>query len=194
MTTKRPSAKPSAPELQALSEEMQRISGNLRSDAFLSIIQTADAVNRYLDSRLRQTAASRTGLAILDALVVNNGIMKPVDIAQAVSRTKYTISRVISTLEKHKLIKKDTSLDFDGRVRKIAITRKGLELLSRTLEGRQRIAEQATSVLSQKRLSELIDLLSELKKHLDSEIEKNTRNAAIRRKMDNKRIHLIEVG
>jgi DNA-binding MarR family transcriptional regulator len=186
MPTKLSAEKRTNEEIQALSEEMKKITRNLRNDAFLSVIQTADAIDRFLETRLRQTPASRTGLAILDALVMNNGRMRPVDIAKAVSRTKYTITRVISTLEKHGLVKKSNSIEFDGRVRKIAITQKGVDLISRTLGGRQQVAKEATSVLNKSELSQLTDLLEKLKSHLDSDLDRINMDLAMQRKRRNK--------
>jgi DNA-binding MarR family transcriptional regulator len=160
-------------ELDTLAREIRLFSGEMRHDTWLSIITTADAVNRYLIIKLRRARSHSTRYGILNALVTHEQSMTPTALSKAVFRSKYNVSRVVDKLERDGLVEKH-SLSADRRVRKIDITPRGVNFIRETIPERRKIGEEVTSVLSRDEIATLRDILKRLRRHLNNLISKET--------------------
>ncbi|MBN1376627.1 MAG: MarR family transcriptional regulator, partial [Dehalococcoidia bacterium] len=154
-------------DIDALSNDMRLLSANMRHDAWLAIMTTADAVNRYMVIRLKRTRAASTKMGVLNALVLNDGIMTPTALSKVVFRSKYEITRIINRLEKERLVKKQPSRT-DRRERKIIITPKGINFIRQAMPERQRTTEKVTAIFGPEEMDMLSNMLKRLRKHLNN--------------------------
>lgn len=152
-------------EIEPLATEIREQASELQGEIFLSFSYTADVFNRYLDILLTRRNSSRTRFGILHNLITHGGSMTPTEIAKRVFRSKHAVTRAIDVLEKDGLVRRGT-VRGDRRLRKVNITRKGLELIQANVDDRREISLQALSCLSQKQSEELKVILERLRKHL----------------------------
>src|SRR3972149_10368564 len=111
--------------IESMAKEIRTQAGNIKVDTFLSYLHTSDIINRYLDLLLPDRNISRAGFNVLHNLILNDGNMIPTDISKKTFRSKYSVTRVIDTLEKQGLVKRRPA-GRDRRTRRVDITRKGL--------------------------------------------------------------------
>jgi DNA-binding MarR family transcriptional regulator len=152
-------------EIEPLATEIREQAGELQGEIFLSFSYTADVFNRYLDILLARRNSSRTRFGILHNLITHGGSMTPTEIAKRVFRSKHAVTRAIDVLEKDGLVRRGT-VRGDRRIRKVNITRKGLELIEANVDDRREISQQAMSCLGQRQSEELKVILERLRKHL----------------------------
>lgn len=152
--------------IESIAADIRTQARHLRVDTFLSLIYTADVVNRYLDIELTKQPASRTGFNVLNNLILHGGIMTPTDISKRIFRSKHAVTRIIDTLEKQGLVKREP-IGEDRRTRKVSITKKGLELIKvTTADEQRRISHAVFSPLNEKQTKELNMILREVRKHV----------------------------
>lgn len=164
--------KDTQPELDSLAKEIKLLSSEMRQDAWLSIITTADAVNRYLTLRLRRARFHSTRYGILNALVTRgDGDMTLTTLSKVVFRSKYNVSRVLDKLERDGLVERHASSS-DRRIRKIVITPRGIDIMRESMPERREIANEVTSILSKDEMDILRNVLKRLRKHLNNLIAK----------------------
>ena len=153
--------------------EVKYIARALRAQAcdpkvkvFLSYLYTSDIVNKYLDNALAHENVTRAGFNVLHFLVLNGGSMIPTTISKKTSRSKYSVTRVVDTLEKLGLVER-LSTGSDRRTRRIGITRRGLDMVKNgTLVSRQPMCNEIFQTLSEERIAELANLLREVRKNI----------------------------
>ena len=156
--------------IETMATDIRAQARHLRVDTFLQFIYTADIVNRYLDIQLTKLPASRTGFNVLHNLILHGGSMTPTAISKRVFRSKHAVTRIIDTLEKQGFLKREP-IGEDRRIRKVSITRKGLNFIRRTSsEGRQRVSHEVFSTLDQKQVEELNTTLRQVRKHVIARI------------------------
>jgi len=160
-------------DIDTLSKEIKLFSSAMRQDTWLSIITTADAVNRYLTIRLRRARSHSTRYGILNALVTHEGHMTPTALSKAVFRSKYNITRVVDKLERDGLVERHSS-STDARVRRVIITPRGIDFIRETMPERREITDEATSCLSRDEMDMLRNIMTRLRKHLNNLISRET--------------------
>lgn len=152
--------------IESMAADIRAQARQLRVDTFLSFIYTADIVNRYLDIQITKLPVSRTGFSVLHNLILRGGSMTPTEISKRVFRSKHAVTRIVDTLEKQDLVKREP-IGEDRRIRRVSITRKGLELVKRSsAEGRQQISHEVFVPLDQKQVEELNSTLRQIRKHV----------------------------
>ena len=151
--------------IDAVAEDLKQTARDLRVDTLLAFIRTAEIVNRYLDIELSKYGASRARSSILNVLITGGGSMRPTDLSRKLFRSKHTITRVIDSLEKEGLVRREP-IGEDRRTRKVTITEKGLEFVKGTVFHRQDISYRAFSWLDKEQTQELNSMLTQLRKHL----------------------------
>ncbi|MBN1227253.1 MAG: MarR family transcriptional regulator [Deltaproteobacteria bacterium] len=167
-------------KIESLHKDIEKLSKDIRSDTFLSLIYTADVVHRYinykLDSRL-------TAFAILNALVTNGGSLTPTELSNSTFRSKFNITRVLDTLEKDGLIKREPD-KIDRRSVKIVITEEGIDYVKKSLPMRKEMATEVTSCITNEQMNLLRELLYTLRKHMLKILSKNSDDIIIRKRKD----------
>jgi DNA-binding MarR family transcriptional regulator len=152
-------------ELQSMADEIREQAAQLRVLNFLSFIQTADVVNRYLDIEVARYPVGRTGFSVLHNLVLHGGTMKPTNLSERIFRSKHAITRVVDNLEKLGFVKRD-AIGSDRRVRKVSITKEGLAFVKESqAAGQQRIGHVLLDPLDQKQIEALGTMMKQIREH-----------------------------
>jgi DNA-binding MarR family transcriptional regulator len=152
-------------ELQSMAEEIREQAAQLRVLNFLSFIQTADVVNRYLDIEVARYPVGRTGFSVLHNLVLHGGTMKPTNLSERIFRSKHAITRVVDNLEKLGFVKRD-AIGSDRRVRKVSITKEGLAFVKESqAAGQQRVGHVLLDPLDQKQIEALGTMMKQIREH-----------------------------
>lgn len=95
--------------------------------------------------------------------------MTPTNLSKAVFRSKYTITRIVDKLERDGFVMREPE-DTDRRVKKVTITRKGIDFIKKTVAARQTLSHEATSCLNQEQIAALRSILTQLRRHLRESI------------------------
>jgi DNA-binding MarR family transcriptional regulator len=152
-------------ELQSMADEIREQAAQLRVLNFLSFIQTADVVNRYLDIEVARYPVGRTGFSVLHNLVLHGGTMKPTNLSERIFRSKHAITRVVDNLEKLGFVKRD-AIGSDRRVRKVSITKEGLAFVKESqAAGQQRVGHVLLDPLDQKQIEALGTMMKQIREH-----------------------------
>jgi DNA-binding MarR family transcriptional regulator len=151
--------------LDTLARRLRVQANNLKFDNFLSFIYTSEIVNRYLDIELRKFGLNRTQMSILHILIARGGVLTPTDLSRRITRSKHATTHAVDSLEKLGLTT-SAKTKKDRRLRKVAVTEKGLDLVERTLALRQQIGSRAMQCLDNEEAAVLQDILRRLRKHV----------------------------
>jgi DNA-binding MarR family transcriptional regulator len=151
--------------IESLSREITEVSDVVKLKSLVLIMNTASVVSKYLDIRMRRYGQDLTRLNILYLLVGSGGSMTPTNISKRVYRSKHAISRALDVLENDGLVER-VRTSSDRRSVNIIITRKGLQLVRKSLPDLQQASAAATSCLPSERIEELKTISRELRKHL----------------------------
>jgi DNA-binding MarR family transcriptional regulator len=109
---------------------------------FVLFIQTARAVQKYADTYLYTKARfSVVKLIVLQALAINNGVMKPSEIAEWTQTERHNITALVDRLRREGLIKIERKTS-DKRTVNIIMTEKGREILSQVMPVAQEVIDQ----------------------------------------------------
>jgi len=150
--------------------EIENIAAGLEPHALYSLVATADVVNMYVDSSLREYGYDRTKFTVMYTLIAHGGGMTRTEISKRVYRSKQQITAVIDSLERDGLVRNQPIVG-DRRVRMVAITRKALDLCRGSLSDRGRISDEAISCLKAEELTRLTAILRKIRKHLIKKVE-----------------------
>ena len=144
--------------------EIRAQARDLKVDTFLAFIYTSDLVNKYLDIELGSQPLTRAGFNILHILILHEGTMQPTEISKEILRSKHSVSNAIDTLERHGLVKSEVSTR-DRRVRKISITRRGLNLVKKaTTSSRERLSQNLFRDLDKRQLEQFNTILKKIRR------------------------------
>ena len=151
--------------IESLAKEIKEIASVVKFDSLILLMYAGDVVGRYLDIEMSKYGQDQTRFNILYLLVGYGGSMTPTNISKRVYRSKHAITRAIDVLEKDSLVKRQRTSD-DRRSINITITRKGVQLVKRSLPDLQRVSSKATSCLNNKQVEQLRTIARELRNHL----------------------------
>ena len=151
--------------IESVANELRQIASELRVDTFLSLVRTAEVLNRYLDIELSKYGANRARSGILNILIASGGTMRPTDLSRKLFRSKHTITRVVDSLERDGLVRREPIAE-DRRLRRVTITKKGLEFVKERVFHRREISDKALSWLDEEQAQQLNSMLAHLRKHL----------------------------
>jgi DNA-binding MarR family transcriptional regulator len=144
--------------------EIRAQARDLKVDTFLAFIYTSDLVNKYLDIELGSQPLTRAGFNILHILILHEGTMQPTEISKEILRSKHSVSNAIDTLERQGLVKSEVSAR-DRRVRKISITRRGLNLVKKaTTSSRERLSQNLFRDLDNRQLEQFNTILKKIRR------------------------------
>lgn len=160
----------------SLAEEIESTNRELWVDTFLWLLFITDVLNKYLDTHLNQFGVSRTGLHVLNVLVLHSGNMRPTEISKIVYRTKHTITRTIDVLERKGLVRRE-ALANDRRGALITMTEEGLDLVKRALPNLRRVSTSALSSLNEQQTTQLNVTLKQAGKDIIRQMEQETQRA-----------------
>lgn len=152
-------------ELQTMAGEIREQAAQLRVLTFLSFIYTADVINRYLDMELARYPVGRTGFSVLHNLVLHGGTMTPTKLSERIFRSKHAITRVVDKLEELGFAKRG-GIGSDRRVRKVSITKEGLEFVKKSqAAGQQRLGHVLLHPFGHEQIETLNTMLKQIREH-----------------------------
>ena len=166
-----------------MEKEKIRITENKMTKAVMSIIRTADVINRFLEIELINYGSSPARFSVMNALIVHGGQMSPSNISKWVFRAKHTVTSMLRVLENIGYVKRELNGD-DRRSVNIIVTKKGWKATEMMLPNAQEMGQKILSCLDGKEIENLMDLLKRIRKHLftNSAVVQNTTNAGKRKK------------
>jgi DNA-binding MarR family transcriptional regulator len=91
--------------------------------------------------------------------------MTPTNISRRVYRSKHAITRALDVLEKDTLVERERE-SADRRLVNVRITRKGVQLVQKSLADLQQASAAAMAVLADNKVEDLKNMSRELRKHL----------------------------
>jgi DNA-binding MarR family transcriptional regulator len=120
---------------------------------------------------------TRAGFSILHYLILSGGSLMPTVISKKTTRSKYSVTRVVDTLEKIGLVRR-LPLGEDRRIRRVIITNKGLETVrNATLASREQICRDIFGNLDARELDGLDNSLRQVRKRVHRLIDAANSNA-----------------
>ena len=145
---------------------MDRVdTGDVKVDAFVALLRTADILDKYLEIQLANYPLSRTEYILMTALKLHGGRMRPTDLSNHVFRAKHTISGLINSLEKKGLTRREID-DKDRRSLQVSLTTRGWELIEEIWLARRDMAHRAMSCFDQQQIERIREELNILREHL----------------------------
>jgi DNA-binding MarR family transcriptional regulator len=133
--------------------------------AVMSIVRTADILNRFLQIELAKHHSSSSRFAIMNALFVHGGRMTPTAISRWVFRAKHSVTGILKVLERAGVVRREASTE-DRRSVSIVITEKGADGLPKMMKAAEEISKEALSTFNEQELQRFMKLLKELRRHL----------------------------
>ena len=130
-----------------------------------SYLRTFDALTRYIQLVLDTHDSNLTQAAVMNALYIHSGRMRPTDISKWVFRAKRTVTSVLNTLEKTGIVKRERSKT-DRRSVEVVMTERGYGKIEELLPVMQDISKNVLSGLDKKQVETLAIVLNQLRKHL----------------------------
>jgi DNA-binding MarR family transcriptional regulator len=130
-------------DLTNLKESISVLQKDINYHNVSLFINTADIVFKYLDNELLRISLNRTKYGILLALINNGGTATPTELSNLLTRSKYTITGAVDSLEKEGLAirkKINSSGQSDRRLRKIKITQQGLDIVRNSIPENSKFA------------------------------------------------------
>lgn len=162
-------------DIQSLASEMATTAAELRVNAVLTILRSADILTRYMDINSKEYGPSRAGWGVLFVLVVRGGRLTPTEISKRILRSKHTVTQIVDTLETDGLVVRTSDAD-DRRKRYIEITKKGLELVRLGYPKRNESSQRALATLKKAEVEQLVKTLKQVNKYLVTQLDSNSRN------------------
>ena len=135
----------------------------------MSIVRTADVLNRYLEIELAKQGSSPIRFGVMNALFVHGGTMAPTAISKWTFRAKQSITAMLHILEGIGFIQREPS-ENDGRSVNIVVTEEGRKAIESMIPIAEEIGQRALSCLDEEQVETLMNLLGQLRKHLFKQI------------------------
>jgi DNA-binding MarR family transcriptional regulator len=160
-------------EIGSLAKNINDFAKRLKVDAFYTLIEVSDLVKKYAEIYTSKKPTSISGYNVLSAIVLSGGKLTATDISKQVFRSRYTVTRLIDTLEKQGMVVR-RSIKNDRRMKYVFITKKGINLVERaSADMKGAVINKAFDPLDKESVKELNNSLKALKSHLIYLISQN---------------------
>lgn len=147
----------------------QRLGGS-KIRAVMSIVRTADVLNRYLEIELWKHGSSPIRFGVMNALFVHGGTMTPTAISKWTFREKHTISAMLHVLDRIGFIRREPNIN-DARSVNIIVTESGQDATEKMIPVAEEINDKVLSCFDDEQIETLMNLLKQLRKHLFKQID-----------------------
>jgi len=155
-------------DIDILAKSIANESVTQSTDTFSLIREVSDLIRKYTAIYTSTKPATTSGYNVLRSLVTNGGELTATEISNYVFRSRYTVTRLVDTLEKRGLVVRKPSIK-DRRKKAVQVTRKGLDLVARAhVDMQNNVINAAFHPLTDEKLEELKSTLKMLKEHLAS--------------------------
>jgi DNA-binding MarR family transcriptional regulator len=134
-------------------------------------VQTAYAILKYTDAHLyRKAHLSVIKLIVLQALVRNNGVMIPSEIADWTQTERHNITALVSRMKRDGLVRTERDRK-DKRTVNVTITAKGQEVITQAMPVAREIVNKVMSSIGESDAVQLEKLLRVLIQNAQKSIE-----------------------
>lgn len=134
-------------------------------NAYMLFVQTASAVDKYAEASFYQRAGlSSAWYIVLQVLAVNEGSMKPSQIAHWTLRERHNITTLVDRMQKEGLLRREQNIG-DKRFVNITLTDKGREALSRATPVARETVNRVMASLGERSITQLIKSLNILRQN-----------------------------
>ncbi|HOT28342.1 MAG TPA: MarR family transcriptional regulator [Candidatus Ozemobacteraceae bacterium] len=129
-------------------------------DAFIKLLRAADAVSRRTREVISTAGLTESRFGVLEALY-HLGPLSPGELGRKILKTAGNLTLVIDNLERDGLVERRSGLN-DRRVKRVALTRQGRDLIERLLPPHAELIVSEMSVLTAEEQIELARLCKKL--------------------------------
>jgi DNA-binding MarR family transcriptional regulator len=136
-----------------------------KTTAVMSMVRTQDIMNRFLEIELGKYGSNPPRFAVMNALIVHGGTMRPSEISKWIFRAKHTVTSMLKALESIGYLKRRANKE-DRRSVDIVMTEKGWKSTDKMLPIAEDISKELLSSLDEKEIDVLLDILKKIRKHL----------------------------
>lgn len=157
-----------------MEKEEIRIAEN-KTKVIMSLLRTADVINRFLEIELRNHGSSPARFSVMNALIVHGGKMSPSNISKWLFRAKHTITSMLGVLENIGYVRREPNGD-DQRSVNIVVTQKGWRATEVMIPNAEEMGRKILSCLDDKEVENLMDSLKQIRRHLFSELKSMQNN------------------
>jgi DNA-binding MarR family transcriptional regulator len=147
-----------------MSEKMADKSGLTKTETVMSIIRTADIVNKFLETELNNYGSTTARFAVMNALFVHGGTMTPINISKRIFRAKHSVTSMLKVLEKINYVQREANRS-DQRSVNITITKKGWKATAEMAPVAEGISQKILSCLDEDQTKALMDILRQIRRH-----------------------------
>lgn len=138
---------------------------NKLTKAVMSIIRTADIINRVLEFELGKYGSSPARFSVMNALFVHDGIMTPSNISKWTFRAKHSITSMLKVLENIGYVKREINVN-DHRSVNIFVTEKGKTATNVMIQNAEEISRRIISCLDKKQIEILTGMLKQIRREM----------------------------
>jgi DNA-binding MarR family transcriptional regulator len=147
--------------LEQFTELIKNQNSDLHIRNTINLLRIAALMDKYFDKSYRKTKLRRNQIKILNYLLANGGTMTPSELKDTIIRSGNATSKTLDYLDKHGFTRSSKSKN-DRRLRKVALTTKGLTILEKLLPIRSKIFFKATSSLNQEESEAMESMLQKI--------------------------------
>jgi len=152
-------------------EEFKKVSEQIGELNFWLCVTFADTIMRYLEITMKKDDISPLHMIAMYHLVRSGGSSTPTQLAEAMFRSKHSVTKMMDNLEKEGFIIRDFSSQ-DRRVTYIRVTAAGLEYVRKNQHKGEIRAKQVMDCLSAADQKTLVALTGEMSSRMTGILEK----------------------
>ena len=157
--------KQNAKQIENLASSLEGQHKDIGIDNTYDLLRTSAIINSYLGVSYRKIKMKQNQVIILSFLLANGGAMTPTELKTKVFRSNNAIGSSLDSLDRLGLTK-SLRVKTDRRVRRVALTDKGLEAIKQILPLRHTLFAKVTSCLNKQEQKTLQSILEKLENHL----------------------------
>lgn len=136
-----------------------------KTTAVMSMVRTQDIMNRFLEIELGKYGSNPPRFAVMNALLVHGGTMRPSEISKWIFRAKHTVTSMLKALENIGYVKRIANKN-DRRSVNIVVTEEGWKSTDKMLPIAEDISKKILSSLDENEIDVLLNILKKIRKHL----------------------------
>ena len=152
-------------------DEFKRVAEQIGELNFWLCVTFADTIMRYLEITMKKDDISPLHIIAMYHLVRSGGSLTPTQLAEAMFRSKHSVTKIMDNLEKEGFIVRDFSSQ-DRRVTVIRVTAAGLEYVKKNQHKGEMRAKQVMDRLNADEQKTLVGLTGKLSNRMTDILDK----------------------
>jgi DNA-binding MarR family transcriptional regulator len=152
-------------------DEFKRVAEQIGELNFWLCVTFADTIMRYLEITMKKDDISPLHIIAMYHLVRSGGSLTPTQLAEAMFRSKHSVTKIMDNLEKEGFIVRDFSSQ-DRRVTVIRVTAAGLEYVKKNQHKGEMRAKQVMDRLNADEQKTLVGFTGKLSNRMTDILDK----------------------